>query len=124
MLEYYKCTIPYQQSSSQDVLHHMTLQIVLVWVGCYLIQCTLPPGAHKRQLVMSYLHQMIICICVWVCMFVHECVTDIQVQTYAGTNIQNTHKHMHIDNISYIIHIHGHTCMHVCTRAHTHTHTT
>ena len=73
-------TVPYQQSSGQDVLHHMTLQIVLVWVGCYLIQCTLPPGAHKRQLVMSYLHQMIICICVWVCMHIYACM-------HTGSNI-------------------------------------
>ena len=117
MLEY---TVPYQQSSGQDVLRHMTLQMVLVWVGCYLIQCTLPPGAHKHQLVMSYLHQMIRCkrlVCVRTC--IHVCMTDLQVQTYTDTYQHKTHICIQI-----CTHIHIHTHIHVHIRTYTHTHTT
>ena len=115
MLEY---TVPYQQSSGQDVLRHMTLQMVLVWVGCYLIQCTLPPGAHKHQLVMSYLHQMIRCKRL-VCVHMHTCVHDRSTGSNIYRHIPTQNTHMHTDMYTYT-HTHTHTCAH--THVHTYTH--
>ena len=121
------CTVPYQQSSGQDVLHHMTLQIALVWVGCYLIQCTLPPGAHKHQPVMSYLHQMIrckrlVCVCVCACACACVCVHDRSTGSNIYRHIPTQNTHMHTHTYTYT-HTHTRAKTRTCMRARTHTHT-
>ena len=93
---------------------HMTLQIaggwVVTWSNAYS-----PRGAHKHQLVMSYLHPIIICesfVCACVCVHTHTYVHTFQTHIQVDIATYNAHTHAHVHIATHISH------MYACVHAH------